>query len=93
VRWLVRTNKNSYAQDTTGMARDQSALLNRLGELTLTDVTDRGMALAETLCQELMRSHEIIYCVVNAIRTAVGRQVGVRRTFDRRSQRRRPGCF
>ena len=38
------------------MALDQSALLDLLGQLKLTDVSDRIRAATETLCQQLIEA-------------------------------------
>ncbi|MEB0288689.1 transposase, partial [Cryobacterium sp. 10S3] len=59
------------------MALDQSALLDLLGELKLTDVTDRIRVATETLYQEL----------INAEATALIGAGRFRRSEDRTTQR------
>lgn len=54
VRWSGRTDQGTHRRTHRTMALDQSALLELLGELKLTDVSDRIRPATERLYQELI---------------------------------------
>ena len=56
MRWSVSTDQRTHKGHKHTMALDQSALLDLLGQLKLTDVSDRIRTATETLYQQLIEA-------------------------------------
>ncbi len=54
MRWPVRTVQESHERTQRTTSLDQTALLDLLAQMKLTDVTDRIQSVTETLNQELI---------------------------------------
>ena len=74
MRWSVRTDQSNLTTRTQHtMALDQSALLDLLGELKLTDVTDRIRVATETLYQELIDAEATAFIGADPFERTLGR--------------------
>jgi len=84
VAWSVRTvQSNSLKRTHTTMALDQSALLDLLAQLKLTDVTDRIRSATETLYQELIDAEATAFIGASPFERSAERTTGCNGTRPR----------